>query len=244
MLIDMEIAARSAYFYGLHLSTAAQNIERFRRQRNNGTPFKQLRAFPYVLRGGFAPSEEEWVPRRWQAAEAPEDYFAARPKEDMDQVAVTAAPVPSSSARDDVIDASIYEYEHTNNDGASQGIISKWTRSEVAASANAHAWTPHANDDDAAKVAQCRRAMETWMVPVACVALVVVVAFSRLNARGQYRLMRLACWSMTLCHGMRVFVGMGKLRTGGSLAKGKAPSGLPAGNSRLTKRKSKAVAQE
>jgi hypothetical protein len=95
MVIDAEIAARSAYFYGLHLSTAAQNIERFRRQRANGTPFKQQNAFPHIRASEQGPSAEEWTPMRWQGREAPEDYFASRPRESMDQVAVTVAPVPS-----------------------------------------------------------------------------------------------------------------------------------------------------
>jgi hypothetical protein len=41
-LLDFEIAARSAYFYGHIRSTAAMNIEMLRRQRNNGAPFPQV----------------------------------------------------------------------------------------------------------------------------------------------------------------------------------------------------------
>jgi hypothetical protein len=102
MVIDAEIAARSAYFYGLHLSTAAQNIERFRRQRDNGTPNKQMHAFPH-LKAGYdeIPTPEEWTPAQWRGGTAPESYFASKPKENMDQVAATAAPVPAPTNEDD-----------------------------------------------------------------------------------------------------------------------------------------------
>jgi hypothetical protein len=122
----------------------------------------------------------------------------------MNQLAVTAAPVvpssfrsTSSSTPDDAtttLDATLLDAPHDDDDDDDD------------------------DDEDAAKVARCRRALEEWMgpvmVPVGCVALlVVVVVFSRPNVRGQCRRMRLACWSMTLCHGMLAFMGIGRVRT-------------------------------
>jgi hypothetical protein len=185
MVIDAEIATRSAYFYGLGLSTASQNIEHFRRQRDNGSPFEQLEAFP---RFNFttAPKANEWTPRRWQGGDSPESYFASRPKEDMDQVAVIPDSSEDTSENMNALGARGGGGRRDSSGGGGRDSVSLSNSVAIAT---------------AARKRICIHKVRARLTPVLWLVLVLALAFPRVQLSARRLMTRLGMRSLKVQDG-------------------------------------------
>ena len=110
MVIDAEIAARSVFFYGLQASTASQNIQHLRVERENGAPYKQYYSFNISKR-----RPKGYVRKRWgwntatSSVVASANFFAGKPRESMDLRAVTLSPMSGSNSASSVSFFCVYE---------------------------------------------------------------------------------------------------------------------------------------